>query len=331
MRFAHIFYKSLTFSFRRIYEILFIYSLRLRHYIQHGSLFVGDETKYKEFIFDYSNFVLSLKNRKAGISGFYRVKNEEELLEASVESHIPYLDEIIIVYNDCSDKTPEIAKKLQDKYPNKIKVYEYKPKVFPPLSYEHIITPANSPHSLVNYYNFTLSKTTRTIAVKIDADHIAVEDRFRRAVEKIKKEGLNTMAYFYGLNIYPCGAGGRDVCINRKRPFTYGYDCGFFPVSKNTYFVHRRKFESLKLPFHMYLTRKMTGVLFYHLKGLKKDKGLSNVNKKHPYARILQDVYFNPDLIHINSYKHDLIDDVVRENVYKLSYFYTQKGKASFI
>lgn len=327
MKFIYICYKSLIFFFKRIYEILFIYSLRLRHYIQHGSLLVGDEVKYKEFVFDYNNFVLSLKNRKAGISGFYRVKNEEEFLEASVESHIPYLDEIIIVYNDCSDKTPEIAKKLQEKYPEKIKVYEYKPKIFPPLSYEHIITPANSPHSLVNYYNFALSKTTRTIAVKIDADHIAVNKKFEKVTNEIRQQNLKTMVYFYGLNIYPCEVEGQDVCINRKRPFTYGYDCGFFPVAQNTYFIHRRKFESLKLPFRMYFTRKMAGVLFYHLKGLKKDKGLSNVNKKHPYARILQDVYFNPDLISIDNYKHDLIDDIVRENVYKLNSFYNHQKK----
>ena len=46
------------------------------------------------------------KNLKNGISGLMRVKNDAELIEASINSCIDALDELIIVYNDCTDDTP---------------------------------------------------------------------------------------------------------------------------------------------------------------------------------------------------------------------------------
>ena len=58
---------------------------------------------------DYSTF----NNRKNGVSGFMRIKNEEQFIEKVVLSWIDYVDELIIVYNDCSDKTPIILKKLE--------------------------------------------------------------------------------------------------------------------------------------------------------------------------------------------------------------------------
>ena len=98
---------------------------------------------------------LNISKRKYGISGFMRVRNEEEWLSLSVESHIPFLDEIIIVYNRCTDSTPEIANDLMKKYPNKVKAIMYEPDVYPQGSKEAISLPINSEHSLANYYNFS--------------------------------------------------------------------------------------------------------------------------------------------------------------------------------
>ncbi len=154
-----LFFRIFLFSFSRLFLLFeFISVLFYRIFFFQKNRLVG-ANKYKNFIIDTKKIHI---NRKInGISGFYRVKNEELLLSASIESHLPYLDEIIIVYNDSVDKTAEIAHAYARKYPTKIKVFEYVPRVSPAFSKEHIYTHPKSPYSLVNYYNFALSKTTK--------------------------------------------------------------------------------------------------------------------------------------------------------------------------
>lgn len=129
-----------------------------------------------EFIkFENHNFM-------SGVSGIMRVKNDAEFIEASIHSCINALDELIIVYNDCSDNSPQIIEKMRRRYPNKIKVYEYKYKVYSiNLTKEEYLyaksLPIDSPHLLCNYYNFALSKVSYDHAMKIDADQIYFTDR----------------------------------------------------------------------------------------------------------------------------------------------------------
>ena len=97
-----------------------------------------------------------------GVSGIMRVKNDAEFIEASIDSCIEALDELIIVYNDCSDSSPELIYKKQKQYPEKIKVYEYSHKIYSinltKEEYEYAKSlPSDSPHLLCNYYNFALS------------------------------------------------------------------------------------------------------------------------------------------------------------------------------
>jgi hypothetical protein len=117
------------------------------------------------------------KDRPLGVSGFLRVKNDAEFLNASIESCLPALDELIIVYNDCSDNSPEIINNIAKQYPCKIKVFEYQPKIYShnlsKEEYEFISSEDQfSPHLLSSYYNFALSKTSYKYAIKIDADQI---------------------------------------------------------------------------------------------------------------------------------------------------------------
>ena len=58
---------------------------------------------------------------KDGLSGFIRAKNEAQFIEACIDSCIDALDELIIVYNDCTDETPEIVERKRKQYPDKIK------------------------------------------------------------------------------------------------------------------------------------------------------------------------------------------------------------------
>lgn len=112
-----------------------------------------------------------------GVSGIMRVKNDALFIEPSVKSCINALDELIIVWNDCSDNSAEVIERMRSRYPDKIKAYEYKHKVYSVKltkeEYEYVkALPEDSPFLLCNYYNFALSKVTRKYAMKIDADQV---------------------------------------------------------------------------------------------------------------------------------------------------------------
>lgn len=151
------------------------------------------------------------KSLKSGVSGIMRIKNDAEFVEACIDSCIDALDELIVVYNDCSDCTPKLieAKRLQ--YPNKIKVFEYKYKVYSVgLSEEEFkyaqSLPDDSPHLLCNYYNFALSKVSYKYAIKIDADQLYFTDQLKEWCTICKDENIsiNYLKYFVGFlfNLY---------------------------------------------------------------------------------------------------------------------------------
>lgn len=121
--------------------------------------------------------VSSAKIRPQGLSGILRVKNDADFLITCIQSCIDALDELIIVYNDCTDNSVDIINDMAEKYTDKIKVYEYPYNVLSHFESKEDFDianalPDNSPHLLCNYYNFALSKTTYQYAVKIDADQL---------------------------------------------------------------------------------------------------------------------------------------------------------------
>lgn len=59
------------------------------------------------------------------VTGIMRVRNEGVFIKNCVESCIDALDELIIVYNDCTDNSVEEIKKIATKYPDKIRYYGY--------------------------------------------------------------------------------------------------------------------------------------------------------------------------------------------------------------
>ena len=64
-------------------------------------------------------------NRKLGLSGLMRVKNDAETLAQSIDSCIDALDELIITYHDCTDGSDQIVKNKKLQYPAKILVVPY--------------------------------------------------------------------------------------------------------------------------------------------------------------------------------------------------------------
>lgn len=250
------------------------------------------ESEAKKWRFDKRR--LDARKRSFGISGFMRLKNEEDFLHLAIESHLPFLDELIIVFNDCSDSTPDICFRYQKKFPDKIKVLEYEPKVYPQGSEMHKRLPGKSIHSLVNYYNFALSKTNYSVAVKIDGDHVAIPHEFERVTQEIRRNGLRYYWRFKGINLWDEGG---EIYVNGNRPLTSGYDTGFFPVSSSTFFIKHPMYEQFKWK----IETKYLGVLFFHLKNMKRDRGVSvydlTNNPNSEYWDLTRRFYTNPHLI----------------------------------
>lgn len=143
---------------------------------------------------------------KNGISGIMRVKNDAQFIEASIDSCIDALDELVIVYNDCSDNSPELIEKKRRQYPDKIKVYEYKYKVYSVnLTEEEYLyaksLPFDSPHLLCNYYNFALSKVSYKYAMKIDADQLYFTEKLKILCDMCREtvKNFTTFQAFLGI------------------------------------------------------------------------------------------------------------------------------------
>lgn len=125
------------------------------------------------------------RNLKNGLSGLMRIKNEESFVENCINSCIDALDELIIVYNDCTDNTPQIVENMRKLYPEKIKVYAYDNHVL-----SHNLTkeefefaktlPEDSPRLHSNQCNFALAKANYKYAVKIDVDQLYFTDELKK-------------------------------------------------------------------------------------------------------------------------------------------------------
>lgn len=129
------------------------------------------------------NGVVNMK-RKDGLSGILRAKNEAIFIEASIDSCIDALDELIVVYNDCTDETPVILERKRKQYPDKLKVYSYNHHILSHnLTQEeflyaiHLPEDSNRLHS--SQCNYALSKVTYKYAVKIDPDQLYFTDELK--------------------------------------------------------------------------------------------------------------------------------------------------------
>lgn len=191
-------------------------------------------------IVDFSHFQST--KRSEGLSGFMRLRNEGEFLAQSIESWLPLLDELIIVYNNCQDNTAEIAEQYTKLYPNKIKTFHYVPIVYPQGSENYKNLEANNPHSLVNYYNFSLSQTTKKWAIKIDGDLILAKDKIpllKQAYLDLKEKSPNDIIPISGINIIDNTA---EMYVSSSSPYCglYGDLC-LFRVDTDSIFKKIKK------------------------------------------------------------------------------------------
>ncbi len=227
---------------------------------------------------------LRVMDRRPGISAFMRIRNGEDFLELTIRSHIRYFDEIVAVYNQCTDQTSEILMRLQKEFGrSKLRVIHYADPVFPPGSEGHAVTDPRSPGSLVNYYNCALAATRFQYATKLDDDHLAIGSTTQAITSAIRMGSVpsDTMFCFSGLNVFRREDG--SLGILQRDPVSGGGDIGFFRVTPQTCFVHDRRFERFQRGG---AKRSFAGFLYWHLKYIKADMGFGNYElSRNPGSR----------------------------------------------
>lgn len=265
----------------RIIIFLMDLSRMMRFYLKYGWKFQWLENIEwkKEYNINKLDFEPNLK--KEWISGYMRLKNAWDFLEETVESAITYCDEIIMVENGSEDNTKDICRRLEKKYPWKIKLYIYEPEVYTLFSSEFSKCPENSIHSFSYMSNYTLSKVNYKYALKIDDDQIFIPENIDSFIKNLRVNGINNFCITPLLNIQK--ENQKFVYSNKNYRASFSWlfsDIWFHPVSRRIYF-HSNWITEWYV--HNYFS-KILPISFLHLKLLKKSKWFKNYHKNgHSY------------------------------------------------
>jgi hypothetical protein len=179
------------------------------------------------------------RKKPFGISGCFRLRNESEFMEQAILSHLPYLDEAVLVVQPSDDGTQEIAERMA--YENhKVSVFLY------PYIPDWIATPGfyekdpDRPGHLVHMSNWALSKCKYSWICKVEGDVICLSS-FRKIVDAVKSDP--SRQHYYGrviLNV----AGENCDQISVTNPRNGGWDEAVFPNDPGRYhFVRSGKWE----------------------------------------------------------------------------------------
>jgi glycosyltransferase involved in cell wall biosynthesis len=227
---------------------------------------------------------LAVRQRRPGISAFVRVRNGETFLAESVCSHLPFFDEVVIVFNQCTDRSPEIAEQLQARHPNKVRVFHYEDRVLPLGDPAYAEMAMNAPESMANYSNFALACTRFTVATKLDDDHIAIPDRVEQIAQQLKQRGFrlgDEMLCVSGFNLFKDASG---LGVLAAAPLVGNGDHGYFEVSERTFFHNSMRHEVFT---HRHLRRRYVDVTYLHGKYLKPGFGFGNYDlDRLPHSRV---------------------------------------------
>ena len=183
------------------------------------------------------------KQKPFGISGCFRLRNEAEFMERAILSHLPYLDEAVLLVQPSDDGTEEIALRLEKENP-KIKVYFYNYVV------DWIDTPGfyekdpDQPGHLVHMSNYALSLCKYSWICKVEGDVIALSTT-QKIVDKIRANPDRT--HYYGrviLNV----AGPKCDQFSVTVPRNAGWDECFMNNDPSKFrFIRSGKWETIPM------------------------------------------------------------------------------------
>lgn len=261
------------------------------------------------------------KERPLGVSGFMRVKNDAEFLHVCVESCLSALDELVIVYNGCTDESPKIIQYLTELYPNKIKAYEYTPCIYSHnLSneeYDFIKSQdAFSPHLLSSYYNYALSKTSYKYAMKIDADQIYDTNELIKLCDAYREQKtifINPFKLICFIYVY--------LALILFKKSSFKLPC----ISRNMFLIYRDTLIKLVAKYKIGVFLSGINMIYIGDKwvtplGHKMDSGVNilppyNGLTDHPIFPVSEKIYFEPIEMEsynkLNAFSHTIIEQFV--------------------
>lgn len=149
------------------------------------------------------------RDLKDGLSGIMRLKNEAIFISDCIDSVIDALDELIIVYNDCTDETPVIVEQKRKQYPTKIRVYPYEHHLYSynlsRSEYDYAMSlPEDSPFLFCNQCNYAFSKVRYKYAMLVDVDQLYFVDCVKQwrdiCVKEVKFNGVRLAIGWFFLN-----------------------------------------------------------------------------------------------------------------------------------
>jgi hypothetical protein len=109
------------------------------------------------------------EGRQSGLSAFVRLADEEEWVRPSIESILPWCDEIVCTLQCSTDQTEQILRSFDSE---KISIYHYPFKSWP-NGPGHDKQPEDSLYNNAYFYNWSLGLTTRKWVMKWDGDMVA--------------------------------------------------------------------------------------------------------------------------------------------------------------
>ncbi len=144
----------------------------------------------EDFIVKEEDFRQLDAPRPFGLSGHLRVRNEAMTLRPCLDSCLPFLDELIITYNDSNDTTEEILLEYARRFPHKIRLFWY------PLEWGAIrgTTQARPFGHLAQFYNFGYTKVRYKYYMKIDGDQIYFPDKMLFIKKMLQKYSNPTLS-----------------------------------------------------------------------------------------------------------------------------------------
>lgn len=222
------------------------------------------------------------ENKILWISWVARIKNWDDFLEEVIESHIAFLDEIILVDNLSTDKSKKICLDMQKKYPKKIKFFEYNYNVFSQWQNNNNIS--NSIHSLAYYYNWCFSKTKYKYVMKLDDDNYLIKEKWEKIRNHILNKKQKKYFVYWWVNLLK-----KDwrVWVASKNKYLGKYwDHWIYSVSDKTYYIQHWEVEKFisNLDYYRFWFS------FFHLKFLKKDYWLWNYINTDRWKKQLEDI-----------------------------------------
>ena len=180
------------------------------------------------------------KPKPFGISGCFRLRNESEYMEAAVLSHLPYLDEAVLVVQPSDDDTVERAHKLADEHA-KVNVYLY------PFMVDWIGTEGfyqkdmNAPGHLVHMSNWALTRCRYSWIAKTEGDVICLSS-FQRIVDLVHE--FQERMHYYGRYILNIAGKDHDL-ISLENPRNGGDDEAGFRNHPHYSFTRSGKWEDI--------------------------------------------------------------------------------------